>query len=102
MGFKTYLSKRHRHVMIGEIKSGSLDIAFGVSHGSIFGPKLFHLYINDILTVTKLLKLILFVEDTNLFHSSDNYDLFYNKKDFKKLKHGWIIIVFLCNVLCKL
>ena len=36
------------------------------------GPLLFILYINDICNISKLLQLILFSNDTNLFRSSDN------------------------------
>ena len=37
--------------------------------GSVLGPKLFILYINDICNISNLVKLVLFADDTNIFKS---------------------------------
>ena len=57
---------------LGNNCSSYLDIACGVPQGSVLGPKLFILYINDICKVSKLLKLVLFADDTNIFCSGDD------------------------------
>jgi len=47
----------------------------GVPQGSILGPLLFIIYINDILNATKIFKIIQFADDTCLFHSGSKIDL---------------------------
>ena len=44
-------------------------ISCGVLQGSILGPLLFLLYVNDLCNVSKELELILFAGDTNIFYS---------------------------------
>ena len=42
--------------------------------GSILGPLLFLLYVNDIVKSSKLLTFILYADDTNVFYSHTNLD----------------------------
>jgi hypothetical protein len=46
--FASYLHDRVQHMSVGEKCSGWLDVNSGASQGSILGPLLFSLYINDI------------------------------------------------------
>ena len=48
------------------------NIKCGVPQGSILGPVLFILYINDMCEVSKLLNIILFADDTSMFYSTRN------------------------------
>ena len=66
---KSYLEHRKQYVKIENVESDYMDVVCGVPQGSILGPKLFILYINDMCNVTKYLKFILFADDTNLFCS---------------------------------
>ena len=50
-------------------KSELLPILCGVPQGSILGHLLFTLYVNDMCNVPKLLKFILFADETNIFNS---------------------------------
>ena len=72
---KSYLSNRKQFVNIDGCSSELLNVTCGVPQGSILGPTLFILYINDICNVSKLVKFILFADDTNVFCAGDNIEL---------------------------
>ena len=67
-----YLFSRKQYVQVDNSVSELLSIMCGVPQGSVLGPKLFILYINDLCNVSKLLKYVLFADDTNIFKSGDN------------------------------
>ena len=69
--FKAYLTKRTQSVNINGIKSDAEPILCGVPQGSVLGPLLFIMYINDLPSVTKYCKVHLYADDTLLsFESS--------------------------------
>ena len=70
-----YLSNRQQYVQINECSSDLLSIKCGVPQGSILGPKLFILYINDICSVSDVCKFVLFADDTNILCTG--YDIDY-------------------------
>ena len=65
--FVSYLSNRQQSVMNNGYKSELKVIRCGVPQGSILGPMLFLLYINDLTNVSNLFMPIRFANDTNLF-----------------------------------
>ena len=60
---------RKQFVQYNGYNSSSLDITCGVSQGSILGPLLFLVYIKDPCNVSKVLELMIFADDTNIFYS---------------------------------
>ena len=57
-------------VIINGIHSNAEPILYGVPQGSVLGPLLFIMYINDLPTVTKYCKVHLYADDTLLFFES--------------------------------
>ena len=65
--FKSYLSNRQQFVSVGCSRSQLLNVTCGVPQGSVLGPLLFLLYINDINNSCTECTVRLFADDTNLF-----------------------------------
>jgi Reverse transcriptase (RNA-dependent DNA polymerase) len=84
--FKNYLSNRKQFVSIDGFSSLLCDILIGVPQGSVLGPLLFLIYINDLPLYTKLL-LILFADDTTLLGSHSDIDelVSFMNIEFKKV-----------------
>ena len=70
--FKNYLSNRQQFVHVNNTDSTKLKIDRGVPQGSILGPILFLIYINDLKNCTDLFTL-LFADDSNFLISGKNF-----------------------------
>lgn len=66
---KSYLTGRTQFTTINGVSSEVRTIKYGVPQGSVLGPVLFLLYINDIVNVRGCSDIILYADDTNVFFS---------------------------------
>ena len=69
---KSYLCKRLQYVEFSAVSSSYKEILCGVPQGSVLGPLIFLIYINDICHLFNVYYLALFADDTNLFFSQND------------------------------
>ena len=65
--FSNYTNDRKQQVVLEGCKSDQLPVKSGVLQGSILGPLLFLLYVNDMGSCVKNSKIYMFADDTKLY-----------------------------------
>ena len=84
--FTSYLLDRKQYVSVEGHISRYCEITCGVPEGSVLGPLLFLIYINDLPSVSKSVAFYLFADDTNIYFEAS--DLFTLKKVLnRELRH---------------
>ena len=71
---ENYLTNRKQCVKVGTTLSNWQDIYKGVPQGSILGPVLFNIFLNDIFHFTTSSTLYNYADDNTLAHADDNID----------------------------
>ena len=68
-----YLSKRYQRVKIGSVFSSYLEILRGLPQGSVLGPILFNIFMNDLILFIQETEVCNFADDTAIYSCSLNY-----------------------------
>ena len=72
--FKLYLNKTKQRVFVNGFISDTKPVSSGVPQGSILGPLLFLIYINDFTQSSDFFSIRLFADDTSLTALGNNID----------------------------
>ena len=70
---KSYMSNRKQYVKYNVNESGFKEIKTGVPQGSILGPLLFSIYINDLSTISNTFKCIMYADDTTIYFNTEDF-----------------------------
>lgn len=90
---KNYLINRRQYVRMNNSASAYADITRGVLQGSILGPLLFIIYINDLCDIPCSPKLIMYADDTNIFFSGTSIlELEHHVNKYLHQLSGWLSV----------
>ena len=74
--FSSYLKDRSQKVVSGNTQSTSMNIAYGIPHGSILGPLLFIIFMNDLTFDLDHVTTSMYADDTTFYaHANSQSDI---------------------------
>ena len=77
--FENYLKNQKQFISFERNSTKKVTVTHGVPQGSVLGPLLFLLYVNDLHQASKVLNPIMFADDTNLFFWHSDINILFEK-----------------------
>lgn len=71
--FKSYLSQRTQVTFVGDASSSAKHVPVGVPQGSVLGPLLFIIYINELPSVVNSCEVSFYADDTVIYYSTSDF-----------------------------
>ena len=88
-----YLNNRKQYVSFLNENSSYADVVCGVPQGSILGPLLFILYINDICNISNYFGFTLFADVTTIVSAHHNIDILFSQANIELTKlFNWLCL----------
>ena len=81
---KNYLTSRDQYAQLGNIKSKCHGISCGIPQGSVMGPLLFNIVINDLKSASSKFDLVMYADDTTLVSTLENFGDRNNAKEIEQ------------------
>lgn len=72
--FQNYITNRQQCVKVGDVYSDKLTVEYGIPQGTVLGPILFSIYINDLFSLTDRGDIIGFADDTAIFYKAKTWE----------------------------
>ena len=95
---RSYLTNRKQYVVFNSCQSDYSEIYTGVPQGSILGPILFSIYINNLINVSNRLNFLMYADDTTIYFNLEEFEYLNRERDINtelKKVNTWLKLNYL-------